>query len=61
MQQRADEHGLTPEEHAERVFDKVAEGKYWVIPQPDELLPVLQPHTDMILAEKPPELPSARA
>ncbi|MDA3624587.1 SDR family NAD(P)-dependent oxidoreductase [Saccharopolyspora sp. WRP15-2] len=56
LQQRADEHGLTPEQHAERVFDEVAEGKYWVIPQPDELLPALQPRTNMILGEKTPEL-----
>lgn len=59
LQQRADEHGITPEEHARRVFDKVAEGKYWVIPQPDEVLPALQPRTDMILAEQTPELPGA--
>ncbi|MEV5540102.1 hypothetical protein AB0L13_24935 [Saccharopolyspora shandongensis] len=30
-----------------------------VIPKSDELLPALQPRTDMILAEKTPELPSA--
>lgn len=56
LQQLADEHGLTPEEHAERVFDMVAEGKYWAIPQPEQLFPALQPRTDMILGQVNPEL-----
>ncbi|MFF6792185.1 SDR family NAD(P)-dependent oxidoreductase [Streptomyces filamentosus] len=56
LQKLADEHGLTPEEHAERVFERVAEGKYWAIPQPEQLFPALQPRTDMILAEENPRL-----
>ncbi|MER8043178.1 SDR family NAD(P)-dependent oxidoreductase [Streptomyces sp. NPDC094032] len=56
LQQLADEHGLTPEEHAERVFEMVAEGKYWAIPQPEQLFPALQPRTDMILAQENPQL-----
>ncbi|MER7948215.1 SDR family NAD(P)-dependent oxidoreductase [Streptomyces sp. NPDC096079] len=58
LQEMADEHGLTPEEHAERVFEMVAEGRYWAIPQPEQLFPALQPRTDMILARENPRLPS---
>ncbi|MFD0152038.1 SDR family NAD(P)-dependent oxidoreductase [Streptomyces sp. NPDC055721] len=56
LQTLADEHGLTPEEHAERVFEMVAEGKYWAIPQPEQLFPALQPRTDMILGGENPRL-----
>ncbi|WP_426403425.1 SDR family NAD(P)-dependent oxidoreductase [Streptomyces sp. R-07] len=56
LQNLADEHGLTPEEHAERVFEMVAEGKYWAIPQPEQLFPALQPRTDMILGQENPRL-----
>ncbi|MEU3478812.1 SDR family NAD(P)-dependent oxidoreductase [Streptomyces sp. NPDC033754] len=56
LQTLADEHGLTPEEHAERVFEMVAEGKYWAIPQPEQLFPALQPRTDMILGQVNPRL-----
>ncbi|MFF8834744.1 SDR family NAD(P)-dependent oxidoreductase [Streptomyces sp. NPDC015130] len=56
LQTLADEHGLTPEEHAERVFEMVAEGKYWAIPQPEQLFPALQPRTDMILNQVNPRL-----
>ncbi|MCZ0979391.1 hypothetical protein O1L60_10545 [Streptomyces diastatochromogenes] len=52
----ADEHGLTPEEHAARVFEMVAEGRYWAIPQPEQLFPALQPRTDMILRQENPRL-----
>ncbi|MFJ4904908.1 SDR family NAD(P)-dependent oxidoreductase [Streptomyces sp. NPDC093249] len=57
LQALADEHGLTPEEHAERVFEMVAEGKYWAIPQPEQLFPALQPRTDMILRQENPRPP----
>ncbi|MFF8376421.1 SDR family NAD(P)-dependent oxidoreductase [Streptomyces sp. NPDC015661] len=56
LQALADEHGLTPEEHAERVFEMVAEGKYWAIPQPEQLFPALGPRTDMILGQENPRL-----
>ncbi|MFI8916244.1 SDR family NAD(P)-dependent oxidoreductase [Streptomyces sp. NPDC053513] len=56
LQAMADEHGLTPEEHAARVFEMVAEGKYWAIPQPEQLFPALQPRTDMILGQENPRL-----
>ncbi|CAM5554852.1 oxidoreductase [Streptomyces tanashiensis] len=56
LQAMADEHGLTPEEHAVGVFEMVAEGRYWAIPQPEQLFPALQPRTDMILARENPRL-----
>jgi short-subunit dehydrogenase len=56
LQNLADEHGLTPEEHAERVFEMVAEGKYWAIPQPEQLFPALKARTDMILGQENPRL-----
>ncbi|SEM30343.1 SDR family NAD(P)-dependent oxidoreductase [Rhodococcus maanshanensis] len=54
LQNDADEHGLTPDEHAERVFAQIAEGRYWVVPQPEALDPALQPRTDMILGRVTP-------
>lgn len=65
LQTLADEHGLTPEEHAVgvppaggwgSVFEMVADGKYWAIPQPEQLFPALQPRTDMILGQVNPQL-----
>lgn len=56
LQAMADEHGITPEEHAARVFEMVAEGKFWAIPQPEQLFPALQPRTDMILGQVNPTL-----
>ncbi|MEU8528633.1 MULTISPECIES: SDR family NAD(P)-dependent oxidoreductase [Streptomyces] len=56
LQAMSDEFGITPEEHAARVFDMVAEGKYWAIPQPEQLFPALQPRTDMILGQVNPTL-----
>ncbi|WP_435598474.1 SDR family NAD(P)-dependent oxidoreductase [Streptomyces anulatus] len=59
LQALTDEHGLTPQEHAERVFEQVAEGKFWVIPHPEQLFPFLQPRTDMILRQENPQLPES--
>lgn len=56
LQQRADEQGITPEEHARRVFELVAQGAYWAIPQPEVLDAVLQGRTDMILNRTVPTL-----
>ncbi|MFD9035732.1 SDR family NAD(P)-dependent oxidoreductase [Streptomyces sp. NPDC059567] len=56
LQTMSDERGLTPEEHAERVFAQIAEGKFWVVPQPDTLHEALPARTDMILGQVDPEL-----
>ncbi|CAM5383134.1 oxidoreductase [Streptomyces spiroverticillatus] len=56
LQARADEQGITPEEHARRVFDLVAGGAYWAVPQPEMLDAVLQGRTDMILSRTVPTL-----
>ncbi|WP_137989772.1 SDR family NAD(P)-dependent oxidoreductase [Streptomyces vilmorinianum] len=58
LQTMSDEHGLTPEEHARRVFASVAEGKFWVIPQPETLREALPARTDMILGQVDPRLPT---
>jgi short-subunit dehydrogenase len=57
LQQMSDTNGIAPLEHAERVFAMVAEGKFWAIPQPEQLFPSLQPRTDMILSRTNPRLP----
>ncbi|MCX4667711.1 SDR family NAD(P)-dependent oxidoreductase [Streptomyces sp. NBC_01381] len=54
LQQRADTQGITPEEHARRVFEQAAEGRYWIIPQPEMIDAALQPRTDMILSRTNP-------
>ncbi|WP_306317159.1 MULTISPECIES: SDR family NAD(P)-dependent oxidoreductase [unclassified Streptomyces] len=56
LQRLADEHGITPEEHARRVFEQVAQGRFWVVPQPDQLDPMLRPRTEMILSRTDPQL-----
>lgn len=48
LQQRADSLGITPEEHAARVFDQVAQGRYWVAPQPDAVDQGVVPRAEMI-------------
>ncbi|MFI8290831.1 SDR family NAD(P)-dependent oxidoreductase [Streptomyces sp. ms191] len=57
MQALSDEHGLTPREHAERVFEQVAEGRYWVVPQPETLRAALPARTEMIVGQVDPRLP----
>ncbi|QGZ48612.1 SDR family NAD(P)-dependent oxidoreductase [Streptomyces sp. QHH-9511] len=57
LQTLSDEHGLTPQEHAERVFTMVAEGKYWVIPQPETLREALPARMETILAQADPRIP----
>ncbi|GAA3117857.1 SDR family NAD(P)-dependent oxidoreductase [Streptomyces rectiviolaceus] len=56
LQQRADTQGITPEEHARRVFEQAAEGRYWITPQPEMIDAALQPRTDMILSRTNPGL-----
>ena len=51
LQAMSDEHGLTPEEHAERVFTQVAAGNYWVVPQPESLRAALPARAEMILGQ----------
>ncbi|MFE6733186.1 SDR family NAD(P)-dependent oxidoreductase [Microbacterium sp. NPDC057650] len=48
LQQRADTIGITAEEHARRVFAQVAEGQYWVTPQPEAVDAGVVPRAEMI-------------
>ncbi len=48
LQQRADTMGITAEEHARRVFDQVAAGRYWVTAQPDAVDEGVVPRAEMI-------------
>ena len=48
LQQRADSVGITPEEHAKRVFDQVAQGRYWVTAQPEAVDQGVVPRAEMI-------------
>ena len=48
LQQRAEETGITPEEHARRVFEQVAAGRYWVTPQPEAIDEGIMPRAEMI-------------
>ncbi|ATL27190.1 SDR family NAD(P)-dependent oxidoreductase [Streptomyces formicae] len=56
LQARADAQGITADEHARRCFEQLAEGRYWVTPQPEMIDAGLPPRTEMILARANPEL-----
>jgi NAD(P)-dependent dehydrogenase (short-subunit alcohol dehydrogenase family) len=51
-------HGLTPDQFAERVFDGIREGRYWLVPQPETIDGALQRRTEDILAARNPSLPA---
>jgi NAD(P)-dependent dehydrogenase (short-subunit alcohol dehydrogenase family) len=51
-------YGLTPDQFAERVFEGIGKGNYWLIPQPETLDAALQQRTETILARRNPELPT---
>ncbi|MBS0255264.1 MAG: SDR family NAD(P)-dependent oxidoreductase [Proteobacteria bacterium] len=48
------EHGLTPDQFAPLVFDAVARGDYWIIPQPEALEPGWSERNAAIAARRPP-------
>ncbi|MFJ8851066.1 hypothetical protein [Streptomyces sp. NPDC102437] len=56
LQARADSAGITPLEHARRCFEQIAEGRYWVFPQPEMVDSALPARTDMILGRHNPVL-----
>ncbi|NTX44104.1 SDR family NAD(P)-dependent oxidoreductase [Burkholderia cepacia] len=58
MRSMLNAHGLTPDAFAERVFDGIRAGRYWLIPQPETIDGALQRRTDDILAARDPSLPS---
>jgi NAD(P)-dependent dehydrogenase (short-subunit alcohol dehydrogenase family) len=48
------EHGMDPEPFAAAVFDAIARGDYWIVPQPEALDPMLERRTRMILDREQP-------
>ena len=50
-----DQNGLTPDAFAALVYDAVARGDYWIIPQPDSLEPIFSIRNKAILAGRFPE------
>lgn len=48
------EHGLDPEPFAALVFDAIARGDYWIVPQPEALDPMLEERHRMIKARAAP-------
>jgi len=63
LRQMLSEHGLTPDELAERVFTGIVEGRYWLFPQPETIDEPLRRRTEAILARRTPlnPLPVAAA
>jgi NAD(P)-dependent dehydrogenase (short-subunit alcohol dehydrogenase family) len=49
------EHGLTPDEFAERVFAGIQENRLWLLPQPEAVDELLKLRVDNILARRNPE------
>jgi NAD(P)-dependent dehydrogenase (short-subunit alcohol dehydrogenase family) len=52
------EYGLTPDQFAERVFAGIAEGRFWLIPQPEAFDDRYRQHADDVLARRTPRLPT---
>lgn len=48
------QYGLDPEPFAERVFDAIGRGDYWIVPQPEALDPMLERRQAMIAARAQP-------
>ena len=57
--QMTGQYGISPEEFAERVFAGIAEGLFWLVPQPEALDDALRARTKGILARSTPKLPWA--
>ncbi|MCQ4207149.1 SDR family NAD(P)-dependent oxidoreductase [Streptomyces longispororuber] len=56
LQRRADTVGISAREHARRVFEQVAQGRYWVTAQPESVDLGLPARTEMILGRENPVL-----
>ena len=49
-----EEHGLTPDAFAHRVFAAIDRGEYWIIPQPESFDPGFEARNAIILAREQP-------
>ena len=55
MRAMLDEHGIGPDEFAERVFAAIDRGDYWIIPQPEALDDGFRARNEAIAARRPPQ------
>ncbi len=54
LQYLQDKHGLTPDEFAPLVFEAIARGDYWIVPQPESLDADLKRRMDSVYARTQP-------
>lgn len=57
MRTLTQQHGITPDVFAARVFAALRNGEFWIVPQPEALDDALRARTDGILARRHPVLP----
>ncbi len=57
MSAMLEQHGLTPDQFAERVFAGVQAGQYWLIPQPEAFDELFRQRNEGILARTNPRMP----
>ncbi len=57
MREMLAQHGISPEAFADRVFDGLGKGLFWLIPQPEALDEALRQQVDDVLARRNPQLP----
>jgi len=57
MRAMLEQHGLTPDQFAERVFAGVQTGLYWLIPQPEAFDELFRQRSEGILARTNPRMP----
>lgn len=57
MRAMLEQHGITPDQFAERVFAGVEAGRYWLIPQPEAFDELFRQRNEDILARNNPRLP----
>ncbi|HZR38295.1 MAG TPA: SDR family NAD(P)-dependent oxidoreductase [Nevskia sp.] len=57
MSAMLEQHGLTPDQFAERVFAGVQAGQYWLIPQPEAFDELFRQRNEGILARANPRMP----
>ncbi|AGH48261.1 short-chain dehydrogenase/reductase SDR [Sphingomonas sp. MM-1] len=50
-----DSYGLEPGPFADKVYEAIAAGEFWIVPQPEALDPMLKARTETILARRTPE------
>lgn len=55
MVSMTNEHGITPDAIAERVFASVDQGDYWIIPQPESFDPGFEARNSLVTAREQPQ------